>query len=95
MPYTPELLSGSVDGKPIKISGTATGTANTIHQADAAKKDEVYLLASNLHNADVKLTVEWGGATDPDDLLVKNFVIPPEGPPTPIAVGPRRRTAKW
>ena len=57
------LLSGSTDGKPIKIATTATaGTA--IHTAVAGTTpgtyDEVWLWAQNNGTVSVNLTVEFG-----------------------------------
>jgi hypothetical protein len=77
MATTKQVLTGSTDGKGIKITTTATA-GNTIHTADAAAKDEIFAFASNLDTVDRTVTVEWGGATDPDDLLVKALVVPPK-----------------
>jgi len=67
--FTKEFLSGSTNGRPIKVTGTATGSAVTIHTAHATAKDEVYLHAVNTSAADVILTIEFGGTTSPDDLI--------------------------
>lgn len=69
-------LSGSTDGKPIKIAATATaGTA--IHTAvagtTAGTYDEVWLYAFNSHTADVVLTIEFGGAAAPDENIVQTI----------------------
>ena len=65
-------LSGSTDGRPIKVTQTATA-GNTIHTAQsgtsADEYDEVWLFANNTSGTDVKLTIEWGGVTSPDDLI--------------------------
>lgn len=66
-------LSGSTDGKPIKVVQTATA-GDTIHTAvagtTAGTYDEIWLYAYNGHTADVVLTVEFGGATVPDQNIV-------------------------
>jgi hypothetical protein len=66
-------LSGSTDGKPIKITTTSTA-GDTIHTAVAGTTagtfDEVWLWAYNGHTADVVLTIEFGGATVPDQNIV-------------------------
>ena len=68
-------LSGSTSGRGIKVVATATaGTAIHTATAGATNIDEVYLYACNAHTAAVTLTVEWGGVTDPDDLI--EFTIP-------------------
>jgi len=66
-------LSGSTDGKAIKITQTATA-GDTIHTAiagtTAGTYDEIWLWAYNGHTADVVLTIEFGGATVPDQNIV-------------------------
>ena len=66
-------LSGSTDGKAIKIAATSTpGTA--IHTAvagtTAGTYDEIWLWAFNSHTGNIKLTIEFGGASAPDDNIV-------------------------
>ena len=70
--YTKQLLSGSTDGKNIKVA--ATGTPGTlIHTAHATAKDEIWLWAVNTDTVDRKLTIEFGGVVDPDDLIEKTI----------------------
>lgn len=87
--YTRVHLSGSTDGKPINVTGTATGSANTIHTAvsGSASFDELYLWVSNTSGSDVALTVEWGSSTDPGGLLMKTVTIPANCPPTQFSFG--------
>jgi hypothetical protein len=61
------ILSGSTDGKGIKVVATATA-GTTIHTAssDTAVLSEIWLYAMNTTTSDVKLTIEWGEATAPD-----------------------------
>ena len=66
-------LSESTDGKAIKIAATSTaGTA--IHTAvagtTAGTYDEIWLWAFNSHTGNIKLTIEFGGASAPDDNIV-------------------------
>ena len=63
--FTKLKLSGSTDGKQIKVAATAT-PGTTFHTAHASALDEVWLYAVNSNTAAVKLTVEWGEATAPD-----------------------------
>ena len=67
MAYTKVLLSGSTQGKAIKVVATATA-GTTIHTAVAGTSslDEIWLWAVNSSGATVKLTLEWGEATAPD-----------------------------
>jgi hypothetical protein len=61
------LLSGSTNGKPVKVVATAT-TGTTIHTAVAGTSslDEIWIYATNNHTAAVSLTLEWGTATAAD-----------------------------
>ena len=59
-------LSGSTDGQPIPVTGTATGSANTIHTASATSLDETLLHASNIDTVDHVLTIEFGSSTGTD-----------------------------
>lgn len=63
--YTKLKLSGSTDGKAIKVVQTATA-GDTIHAAHATDLDEIWLYAVNSQVAAVKLTIEWGEAAAPD-----------------------------
>jgi hypothetical protein len=68
--YSKQQLSGSTGGKQIKISTTAT-PGTLIHAAVAGTSDwdEIWLYATNSSEANVSLTLEWGGTTAPDDLI--------------------------
>ena len=63
-------LSGSTDGRLIKVAQTATA-GTTIHtgSATASTIDEVWLYAVNSDTTDRKLTIEFGGVSSPDDLI--------------------------
>lgn len=79
MPYTRRPLSGSTHGRGIKVTGTGTGSTVTVHtgQADTTLVDIVTIYAMNDTTAGLLLTLEWGGTTDPDDLIT--MVIPAQG----------------
>lgn len=68
--FSKTILSGSTDGKGIKVAATATA-GTTIHtgSSTATTLDEVWLYAVNTSASDVKLTIEWGGTTSPDDHI--------------------------
>lgn len=76
-------LSGSTNGRGIKVTGTNTAGAVTVHTAINATGDlDLVTLYAQNDDADGEtrtLTVEWGGTTDPDDLIVL---------PIPCKVGP-------
>ena len=65
--FTKKILSGSTDGKAVKVAATATA-GTTIHtgSATATTLDEVWIYAVNSSASSVKLTIEWGEATAPD-----------------------------
>jgi len=65
--YSKELLSGSTQGKQIKVVQTATA-GTLIHTAVSGTTDldEIWLYAVNSSASAVKLTIEWGEATAPD-----------------------------
>ena len=72
--FTKTLLSGSTNGKAIKVVATATA-GTTIHTAvsGSASLDEVWLYAHNSSASTVKLTLEWGEATAPDGNIEINI----------------------
>ena len=74
--FTKQLLSGSTDGLPIKITQTSIASGDTIHTAHASAKDEVWIWAQNSNTADLKLTLGWGGTTDPDHIF--EYTVPAE-----------------
>jgi len=71
------LLSGSTNGKGIKVVQTAT-LGTTIHTAvtGTTDMDEIWLYAVNSDSTARKLTIEWGGATSPDCLI--EYTVPAE-----------------
>lgn len=68
--YTKVLLSGSTQGKAIKVAATTSGSAGTtIHATGTSSStiDEVWLYAYNSSASAVVLTVQWGGVTAVDN----------------------------
>jgi len=63
-------LSGSTHGRGIKVAATATA-GTLIHTATSSTTDcdVVTLYAYNSSASAVNLTIEWGGVSDPDDLI--------------------------
>lgn len=70
MPISKQLLSGSTQGRAIKVAATAS-PGTTIHTTgtSASVIDEVTLHAYNSSASAVNLTVQWGGTTSPDDEI--------------------------
>ena len=75
MTISRQLLSGSTNGRGVKVAATAT-PGTTIHTAHATSLDEVWLWCVNSDTVARKLTVEFGGTTSPDDLI--EVAIPAE-----------------
>lgn len=75
--YSKIHLSGSTDGKLIKVAATATA-GTTIHTGSttATTYDEVWLYAVNSDTTARKLTIEYGGVSSPDDLI--ELTVQPE-----------------
>lgn len=65
---TKTKLSGSTDGRGVKVAATSSA-GTTIHTAHAAALDEVWLWAVNSDTTMAKLTMQLGGTTDPDDSI--------------------------
>lgn len=65
--FSKQLLSGSTNGKAIKVAATASA-GTTIHTAvsGTTNLDEIWLYAVNSSASSVKLTLEWGQADAPD-----------------------------
>ena len=66
--YSKLILSGSTDGRAIKVAATSS-PGTTIHtgSATAATIDEVWLYAYNSSASAVVLTIQWGSTSTPDD----------------------------
>lgn len=75
--YSKIALSGSTNGKQIKVAATAT-PGTTIHTAvtGTTNFDEIWLWAVNSDTTNRKLIIEFGGTTSPDDLI--EVTIPAE-----------------
>lgn len=86
--YQKRKLSGSRDGRGIKVAATVS-PGSLIHTAldsvAANEWDEIFIQAVNTSAAAVKLTVEWGGVSSPDDLI--EIIIPAESGFTEVISG--------
>lgn len=96
--FSKTILSGSTDGKNILVAATATA-GTTIHTGPSSTSqfDELWIYAVNTSTSNVKLTIEWGGTTAPNDhieytvaaenglyLIVPGLVL--KGNATPLVV---------
>jgi hypothetical protein len=84
--YTKVKLSGSTDGKPVKIAATATA-GTTVHTAHATALDEIWIWLTNTDTSDRTVTIEFGSVTDPDGLILKTVTLPANSFPTPVITG--------
>lgn len=86
--FTKKLLSGSTNGKSIKVAATSS-PGTTIHTATSATGtagyDEIWLWATNTSTSAVKLTIQFGGTTAVDDDI--EMTIPGEAGPVQIIDG--------
>lgn len=75
--FTKRFLSGSTNGRGILVVQTAT-LGTTIHTAvtGTTDMDEIFLYAVNSDTTARKLTIEFGGATVPNDLI--EYTVPAE-----------------
>ena len=64
--YSKNILSGSTNGRQIKVVATAS-SGTLIHTAHATAIDEIWLYAVNDTATDRLLTIQWGGTTATDD----------------------------
>lgn len=86
--YSRLLLSGSTSGQPIKVVATATpGTLIHTAVAGASSFDEIYLWVTNTDTVTRTITIQWGGTTDPDNLIAKAYSITANSPPALIVPG--------
>ncbi len=70
--YSKVLLSGSTQGKAIKVAATTSGSAGTtIHTTGTSStaEDEIWLYAYNSSSSPVVLTIQWGGVTAVDNEI--------------------------
>lgn len=81
-------LSGSTDGRPIKVAANAT-PGTTIHTASAVANtiDEIYLWFTNTDSASRQVTIEWGGTTNPDDRVTNAYPLDATSDPVLLIPG--------
>ena len=79
-------LSGSTNGRGILVAATAT-VGTTIHATgiSATVFDEIWLYVTNNDTVVVTLTIEFGGTTNPNDVIV--LAVPPKSGLTLIIPG--------
>jgi len=70
------VLSGSTNGVPILVAGTAIDAATTIHTSHATSLDEVWLWVTNTDSSARTISITCGGNTDPDNLVIDALSLP-------------------
>ena len=86
--FTKLTLSGSTQGRAIKIAATTSGSAGTtIHTTGSSSSvlDELWLFAANTSSSPVVLTIQWGGTTAVDNEIP--LTIPPRSGLTLVVPG--------
>lgn len=74
--YSKVLLSGSTDGRGIKVTTASPidGTDTTIHTTpNVDSPDLITLFAYNDDTVPRELHLGWGGTTDPDDFIIQTI----------------------
>ena len=67
-------FSGSTQGQGVKVAATSSaGTLIHTTGTSATIVDRLSIWAYNAHSADVLLTIEFGGATAPDQNIVQTI----------------------
>lgn len=76
MPITKKILSGSTDGRAIKIAATAS-PGTTIHTASNSTSDidEIWLYVSNPDITQHLVVIQFGGTTSINDDI--DITVPP------------------
>jgi hypothetical protein len=75
--YTKTIFSQSTAGRGIKIGTTGTaGTLIHVPPTGTTDYDEIWIYAVNSDSSSIKMTVEFGGVTSPDDTI--EVTIPAE-----------------
>ena len=84
--FSKVLLSGSTNGKGVKVVATASA-GTTIHTAVAGTSDldEVCMWVVNSDTSDRKLTLQYGGTTTVDNDI--EITIPAESGLVPVVPG--------
>ncbi|MGE3476974.1 MAG: hypothetical protein AB7H70_14325 [Rhodospirillaceae bacterium] len=81
-------LSGSTDGRGIKVAATATpGTLIHTAQASVTDMDVVEVAVCNTSSSDVEVSFECWGTTSPDDIVKRTI---PAGDTVQVPVPPGR-----
>jgi hypothetical protein len=68
--YSKIPFSGSTNGRGVLVNTTSSNTC-VVHTSstNTSVQHEVWLYAQNTDTTDRKLTIEFGGATSPNDLI--------------------------
>ncbi len=70
------LSGGTANGRGILVASNTIATPTMIHTTGASGFEEIWIYAVNTSASSVKLTLLWGGTTDPNDTI--EFTVPAE-----------------
>lgn len=82
--YAKVQLSGSTNGKNIKLAATADA-GDTVHTAHATALDEIWLYGMNSDTISHKLTIQFGATGTVSDLI--EVGLDPEAGPVLVVPG--------
>jgi hypothetical protein len=72
--FSAEILSGSTNGLGVKVTGTDTSGAVTVHTAITGTTSfdlvELSVVNNDADGETRSLVIEWGGTTSPDNLIM-------------------------
>lgn len=74
MAFTKVKLTGSTNGRGIKVAATATA-GTLLHTADATALDEIWIYLQNNGTLEIQTTIEFGGVTVPDDNIILSVPV--------------------
>ena len=81
--YSKQFLSGSTNGRPIEVTGTAPSQATMLHTSVSgsavAEMDEVHVYAYNTAAAGKDLYIRHGASATGQPINEIKYVMPPAG----------------
>lgn len=87
--YIKVPLTGSVNGKPIQITATTLGSAQTLHTSTSGTSawDEIWLWVSNPQDIPASITIAFGYDNTDGTLACKTVQIPANSEPILVLSG--------
>ena len=67
--YSKQFFSGSDSGRPIQVNQTSS-PGSVVHTTEEDSVDEVWIWASNSGSSAETLTIQFGGTSDSDSIVI-------------------------